>query len=148
MTRSRPLQTPTTACGCEDSHFNADPDNCPTQTDPSHRARDQYLTLRLSLFHLFSLSLLHLHSSRFFFPPHISPQLRCLTSSSGKSLSLPHSHSARFHTFLASAMNCNIDLFICRVFWYSIESQFLLVRLKVVCQSPYCSIAQRSSSMC
>lgn len=71
------------------------------QLTPSHRGNVQYLT-NLSFTHqLLSLAHCLIPRAFLFFS---RPQLRFLTSSSGKSLSLPHSHSAPFHTFLASAI--------------------------------------------
>lgn len=107
-TQSRPSQTLTTAWGCEDSVFGADPGNRPTHTVPSHRAKDQYLSLLLSSSRWF-LFCSCTSSLCLFFLSTFPSQLHSPTSYAGKSLSLPH--SAHFHTFLA---NCNIVLFICR----------------------------------
>ena len=89
MTLSRPSQTSTTACGCEDLSPE-DPDK------PSDSNWPEPSSEPTSTWH----SVLHCFSSRLAFLP-LSPRF---APSSGKSLSLPHSCSAPFHTFLASAV--------------------------------------------
>lgn len=81
--------------------FTAAPDNRPTQTDLSHWAKEHYLTFLSLPWFLFIFDLTLCLISLDFFPPHISSQVHFLTSSIGKSLSLPHSRSAPFHTSLS-----------------------------------------------